>query len=118
MKLALILGALFMVGGAMALGVLLRYDYVAANDQALRVNRLTGQTEVLRPGQGWREIRTAPVVPRYVPVARPAITQQPCTEAEFKVALDPATEKYADLFPESNERMRYCKQRADAIFRQ
>lgn len=40
-------------------GYALRFDYVSANGQALRVNRFTGQTEVLRAGQGWKPIRVA-----------------------------------------------------------
>ncbi len=118
-NLAILLVGLLLAGGAILLGTILRYDYVTANDQALRVNRLTGQTEVLKSGQGWRPIRTAPAVPQYLPAARATLKAAPCTEAEFKIALDPASEKYANLFPaESNERMRLCKQRAAAIFRQ
>lgn len=112
--LVLLVFAAFMGIGLIA--YLTRYDYMTVDDQALRVNRMTGQTDVLRPGQGWRPIRTAAARP-YTPAPRTPNTS-PCTEDEFKLALDPASEKVAHYFPaESNERLRFCKQRLAALAR-
>lgn len=97
---------LFVVAFSLLVGVgafTARFDYLTVEGQALRVNRFSGSTEVLRPGQGWRPIRTTATTARYLPPAVIPATAgdpKPCSLAEGQSATQGAG---------TSLRERYCR---------